>query len=89
MEFYNNNGILFPKIFSPTTYEKKNGLAIEKTLMKFKAEGQEFEENWRLQEQFIGKVKSKKSFETEYFLTCFEGFLDLTHYNNYYSNWKK
>ena len=56
----NRNGILLPKLFSPTV--RKNVLVIEKKLLKFEAEGQEFAKNWRSLEQFIQAVKVRTVF---------------------------
>ena len=54
------NGILLPKLFGPTV--RKIVLGIEKKLLKFEAEGQEFAKILRSQEQFIQTVKGQNNF---------------------------
>ena len=54
------NGILLPKLFWPTV--RKNCSSDQKKLLKFEAEGQEFEKFLRSLEQFIQTVKGQNNF---------------------------
>ena len=52
------NGILLPKLFC----EKKIVLVIEKKILKFEAEGREFENILRSLEHFVPTVKGQNNF---------------------------
>ena len=54
------NGILLPKLFWPT--ERKNCSSDREKLLKFEAEGREFENVLRSLEQFIQTVKGWNNF---------------------------
>ena len=54
------NGILLPKLFCPTV--RKICSRDQETLLKFKAEGQEFAKILRSLEQFIQTVKGQNNF---------------------------
>ena len=54
------NGILLPKLFRPTVRE--NCSSDGKKLLKFEAEGREFQKVLRSLEQFIRAVKSPTNF---------------------------
>ena len=58
--FYQNNGILLPKLFWPTV--RKNCSSDREKLLKFEAEGREFAKNLRSLEQFIQTVKGQNNF---------------------------
>ena len=61
LEFSENNWYFVTKIVL-TYFEKKIVLVAEEKLLKFKAEGREFEKFLRSLEQFIQTVKGQKSF---------------------------
>ena len=54
------NGILLPKLFQTTV--RKNCSVEQEKLLKFEAEGQEFENFLRSLEQFIQTVKGQNNF---------------------------
>ena len=54
------NGILLPKLFLPTV--RKNCSSDREKLLKFEAEGREFEIFLRSLEQFIQTVKGQNNF---------------------------
>ena len=54
------NGILLPKLFSPTV--RKNCSSDREKLLKFEAEGREFAKILRSLEQFIQTVKGQNNF---------------------------
>ena len=54
------NGILLPKLFLPTVRKKCS--SDREKLLKFEAEGQEFEKVLRSLEQFIQTVKGQNNF---------------------------
>ena len=54
------NGILLQKLFRPTV--RKNCSSDQEQLLKFKAEGREFEKSLRSLEQFIQTVKGQNKF---------------------------
>ena len=54
------HGILLPKLFSPTV--RKNCYSDQEKLLKFEAEGREFEKILRALEQFIQTVKGQNNF---------------------------
>ena len=57
------NGILLPKLFWPTVPAvRKNCFSDREKLLKFKAEGREFENFLRSLEQFIQTVKGQNNF---------------------------
>ena len=55
-----SNGILLPKLFSPTV--RKNCSSDREHFLKFKAEGREFAKILRSLEQFIQTVKGQNNF---------------------------
>ena len=55
-----NNGILLPKLFLPSV--RKNCSCDRENVLKFEAEGREFEKCLRSLEQFIQTVKSQNNF---------------------------
>ena len=55
-----SNGILLPKLFRPTV--RKNCSSDQEKLLKFGAEGREFEIFSRSLEQFIQTVKGQNNF---------------------------
>ena len=55
-----SNGILLPKLFWPTVI--KNCAVDWEKLLKFAAEGREFEKKLRSLEQFIQRVKGQNNF---------------------------
>ena len=59
--FLTPNGILLPKLFWPT-YCQKNCSSDREKLLKFEAEGWEFENFLRSLEQFIQTVKGQNNF---------------------------
>ena len=56
---YSYIGILLPKLFLPTV--RINCSTDREKLLKFKAEGQEFEKKLRSQEQFIQTIKGQNN----------------------------
>ena len=54
------NGILLPKLFRPTV--RKNCSSDRENVLKFEAEGREFEIFLRSLEQFIQEVKGQNNF---------------------------
>ena len=54
------NGILLPKLFRPTV--RKNCSSDRENVLKFEAEGREFEIFLRSLEQFIQTVKGQSNF---------------------------
>ena len=54
------NGILLPKLFRPTV--RKNCSSDRENVLKFEAEGREFEIFLRSLEQFIQTVKGQNNF---------------------------
>ena len=63
------NGILLQKLFRPTV--RKNCSSDRENVLKFEAEGREFEKFLRSLEQFIQTVKGQTNFwQQNAFLTC-------------------
>jgi hypothetical protein len=54
------NGIFLPKLFWPTV--RKKFPSDQEKLLKFEAEGREFEKKFRSLEQFIWTVKGQNNF---------------------------
>ena len=55
-----DSGILLLKLFWPTV--RKNCSSDREKILKFEAEGGEFEKNWRSLEQFFQTVKGQNNF---------------------------
>ena len=76
---------------------RKKCFSDRKKLLKFEAEGREFENFLRSLEQFIQTLKGQNNFGNKIpfpipqnaFLLVPGGFSDLIHWNNYNSKWKK
>ena len=67
-------GILFPKLYWPTV--RKNCCSDREKLLRFEAEGREFAQCLRSQEQFIQTVKGQKKISvTEFFFNLSWRFL--------------